>query len=304
MIQRFALAIIATTMFVCSASAQDLEYKLSEGDQFNFELTQKMKMKMSGEGVPGGESEMNQIVDMVWNVKSVDEKKQAKVEQTVDRMRMKMTGPVTFEYDSKSEKKAEGVIASMVTPTFEALVGAKYMVVLAKNGEVVDVEFPQDVVDKLAKSPAGAMMGDLASKEGLEKMSQQGSLVFPEGKLEVGKEWTNKISMKNPGLGVEQTVTSTYKYLGTKEVDGKKLEAFDLDVNLTFGEPKEGTPGPKAKITEQDSVGIIYFDREHGILYSSNLTTKMTMAIEVGPRKLESKLEQTVNVKVRPVTEQ
>ena len=53
-------------------------------------------------------------------------------------------------------------------------------------------------------------------------MISQGALVLPEDPPKKGETWTTKVEMNNPAVG-KQMVETTYRYEGTKEIDGTNV---------------------------------------------------------------------------------
>jgi hypothetical protein len=281
------------------AAAQELRYKFNAGEKLQFNMTQNMTMSLTGEGLPAQKTSLEQITEMSWNVEEVKDGT-AQIGQSIDRIKMSLAAPnnVSFDYDSASEEEPTGNIANMMAPVLDAMVGATFDVTMNPRGEILEIQVPETLTQAMQKLPNAAAMGDMFSKEGFEKLVQQGSLTFPEGELESGHEWENSIEMQNPALGGKQTVTTKYRYLGQEEVDGQMLDAFAITVNMDFGQGA-GPAGAKMSIKDQESSGKIYFDREAGHMKSSSVDMTMNMEITAFGRTLNSQLKQNVKVDVK-----
>lgn len=285
-------------------SAQELRYKFEEGEKLLLNMKQNMTMSFSAEGAPDTKTNMDQVTEIIWTVDEVQEDGTAKISQTVDRVRLNLTVPpnIDFQYDSASDEAPTGSVAGQMAPVLEALVGAKFDVTMNTRGEIVDLEVPDSLVDALQKSPNAAQMGSMFSRDGLEKMVQQGSLTFPEGELAPGREWKNSFEVASPGTGAKQTVTTSYRYLGQEEVDGETLDAFAVALDIDFGEG--ATPaGANVTVQNQESSGKIYFDRQAGRMKSSNIDLSMKAQIEAFGRTMTSQMDQHVEVTVTPAPE-
>lgn len=291
-----AIALAASVFTGRSATAAEpLRWKFTEGEKLDYDMTIDMKMNMNA----GPQGQMNmtmqQQMDMTWDVQSVNEAGDAVILQSIDRVRMKMDGMgQSFEYDSQAGDAPQGM-AAMVAPLFDAMTKGKFEITMSRQGEVLDVKVPQEVVDALKNSPNAAMMGDMATADGFKQMLSQGALVLPEGELTRGQQWTSSVEMNNPAVG-KQKVNTTYTYEGTKDIDGTTYDVFRPSVELTFA----GQGAVQMNIKEQKSSGEILFDRAAGRLSSTTLNQDMTMAMNVGGQVLEQQMQQTVDVKVTP----
>lgn len=284
------------------AEAQDLRYKFEEGQELLFNMKQNIDISLTAEGAEDQKSSFKQAIEQVteilWTVDEVRDDGTAKISQKVQRIKMnlKATPNVEFQYDSASDEEPTGSIAANLTPILGALVGATFDVTMNSRGEIVEIQVPDDVVQALQKVPNAAQMGGMFSKEGLEKMVQQGSLTFPEGQIEPGREWTNSFEVESPGRGT-QTVTTKYRYLGQEEVDGQTLDAFAVSLQLDLGE--DAAPaGTEVTVQKQESDGKIYFDREEGRMKSSRIDMNMDTEIEAFNQTMTSQMKQHVEVEV------
>src|SRR5207302_1594338 len=151
-------------------------------------------------------------------------------------------------------------------------------------GEVSDVQIPDAVVAALkdiAAGAGGAGLGDMFSKEGLQKLFGQ-NFLLPKGAVNKGDSWQHKLDMKTP-LG-KQEVNTTYQYNGPTQKDGKTLEQIGLKVQINI------VPDPAAiatvKIKDQNSNGTILFDNEAGRLLEMNLTQTTVMDTTVAGKNI------------------
>jgi hypothetical protein len=125
-------------------------------------------------------------------------------------------------------------------------------------------------------------------------MVEKGSLALPE-QLEAGKQWTTEVKLNNPVFGT-QTVSTTYTYVGTREVDGATMDVFQPTLTMDFGQGG-GPGGAKIDITAQNSTGEILFNRSAGRLESSSIDMQMDMTISVNGQEIQQKIAQQVRMK-------
>jgi hypothetical protein len=242
---------------------------------------------------------MNQVTEMSWTVEDVQEDGAARINQSMDRIKMNLTAPpkVDFQYDSASEEEATGSVASMIKPVLEAMVGAKFAVTMTPRGEITQIEVPDSVIEATQKVPNAGQMGEMFTKEGFEKLIRQGTLTFPEEQLEPGRKWTDTLEVASPGMGGTLTVTTNYEYVGQEEVEGQTRDAFAVSQEMDFGEAAPA--GGKITVKDQNSTGKIYFDREAGHMSSSDMETAMTMEIVLFGRTIVQQLKQTMHMDVK-----
>ena len=143
------------------------------------------------------------------------------IRQKFDRMQMKMTMPPPvggFEYDSTSDAAA-GRPGGDDRADVQGDDGGRIRDHDDPRGEVKDVKVPEEVLTALKNSPGAAAMGDMATPEGFKKMISQGALVLPEERAEGRRDVDDQARDEQSGGG-KQTIETTYRYEGTKDVDG------------------------------------------------------------------------------------
>src|SRR5262249_10235149 len=127
---RFASGGSLAVLLICAsavpAQAQTtLRYKLKQGEKLDYQMEQKMLMKMN---VAGKEVTMDltQRIDLSWNIVRVDSNGSAKMKQKMNRIRMTMDGPTgKIEYDSREKKEADNAVLQAIAPLFNAMAGAE-----------------------------------------------------------------------------------------------------------------------------------------------------------------------------------
>jgi hypothetical protein len=209
-------------------------------------------------------------------------------------MKMGMPGNQNLEYDSASEVEPAG-LAALVAPMFQAMIANAIDVTMSPRGEIINVEVPEAMVDAIKNSPGAAAMGDMASKEGFQRMLEQGALTLPENVPTEGEEWTTKVEMNNPMAG-KQTVETTYRYVGTRDVGGDTMAVVEPKVKMTIEGAGQG--GMTMNVKDQEATGEILFNSTEGRLDSSTMNQDMTFEIAMGDQTMEQQIKQTILIKV------
>jgi hypothetical protein len=288
-----------------------LRWKFKVGEKLDYNMVQEMQMTASSTAPPQEtKTSMRQEMNMTWDVQGVDDKSgEAVIRQKFDRVKMTMQTPFGgFDYDSKSEEAPTG-LGAMIAPMYKAMTEGEFEITMTSRGEVKDVKIPEQVLTALKNSPNAAAMGDMANADGFKKMISQGALVLPKDPPKKGDTWTTKVEMKNPAVGT-QTVETTYRYDGTKDIKGTKFAMIKPQLKMEFGNQaaaKEGQPqqpaaqqNPQMKIKEQTSDGEVLFNIPAGRLQSTSL--KQNVTIEANAN-VTMKIDQKIDVTVTPAGE-
>ena len=94
--RRIVLGAVVGCLVVTSSTSladEPLRWKFTAGEKLDYQMTQDMNMSINAG--PSGElvTTAGQTMSITWNVKGVDEKGVALIEQTIDRIQIKMTAP-------------------------------------------------------------------------------------------------------------------------------------------------------------------------------------------------------------------
>ena len=278
-----------------SRGEEPLRWKFKVGEQLDYQMTQDMNMDMDAGPTGKLHTSMNQVMNMQWDVKGVNDQGDAVIEQAVKRIQMKMTAPggQGFEYDSAAEGPAVGM-AAMIAPMFEAMTAGAFEVTMTPRGEVSDVRIPPDMAAAIAKGPGGAD-GEKAAIEQFKAMVTQGAFVLPENPPTPGQEWTTKVDVNN-AAGGNQTVETTYKYEGSRDIDGTTFAVIRPSLKMELA----GNAMMQMKVKEQKTNGEVLFNEEAGRLHSMSIDQDLTMDISVGGQTMPGTIVQKVEVKVTP----
>jgi hypothetical protein len=214
----------------------------------------------------------------------------AAVKEKFDRVRMtmKVADGDAAEFDTQSKGEAEG-FAALVAPLLRELTRSEFTLTMTPRGEIKNVDVPEALVRGLASSPGTQVMGELSTAEGLKKMIARAAFELPE-KLEPGTQWTTKVDMENPVVGT-QTINTTYRYVGPKDVDGAACEEFAATLEVSFA----GAEGVKVDVTEQKSSGSALFNRDAGRIQSTQMDHTMKITIGAAGEQMTQTIKQSVH---------
>jgi hypothetical protein len=287
----FIATAVALASSIASVQADEpLRWRFQPGQTLSYSLVQEMTI--SGGGA-GGElrNTASQQFDITWEVQSVSDAGDALIWHRFDRIRSKMTLPTGgLEYDSATPGPPTGM-AAINAPLYRALIERPVEISVAADGRITEVKIPDEVRAALKKVPTSAVMGDFAMPETFRTQFLSGFPTLPEGPIEPGREWSTKSTTELPAAG-SQTVETTYRYEGTREVDGKPVALIKLGRVLSFA----GEGPNRRAVKEQIAEGEALFDRA-GRLHSTKLKHNVTIEANAGDRRAVQRIEQSIEVK-------
>lgn len=262
----FLLAAVGSSS---AGAAEKLTMKFQVGETYGYLIDQQMKVEGQAQGRTI-ESEMGQKLSISTHIKSVDDEGNARAEQTIERVRMKMQLPApvskTIEYDTDDEESADDPIMQQLAKTVGTMVGEAIAMTISPTGEMTDVVIPEKL-KKAQQAPGSPVSGNQ-----LEQTFKQSGLRLPQKEVAKGDSWDQDIEMELP-FGTMK-IRTTYTYQGKNEDGLDKIDA-KMDVNL---EAKADSQ-MQVKATSKEASGTYLFDNEAGKLTRSEI--KQILDIEI-----------------------
>lgn len=271
--------------------AQPLRWNFQAGQRSQYVSTQELTVDLTVRGRPT-RIHSKQTIDMTWLVESVDDDGNAHVVQMIDRMRVKGEGGPAGDIDldsassdeSDGDKAADGQSKNKSadeTPAIKdepltLLVHQPIRLTLDPRGEIVDVELPDELQQRLKES-GSAELAFLLSKDNLKQVTSMNTVAFPEKPLSPGDTWKKESDVPDPIMG-KQHITTTYRYEGREEAGDKSLDKISASAKASLPKPPPGVPPMTLK--EQSSKGTIDFDHVAGRIERLKMDTKTTIEIE------------------------
>jgi len=293
---RFIALSLAFLMSVAaSGPAQDgdkisLEWKFKKGDSFRYEMSQSTEMDMGG-------MEINQemLFGFAWEVVDVSAEGAGTIKTTYDRVKIKMAGPMTADYDSDKDKKpGEGEMLSRIMAAF---VGKSITLQVGKKGEVLKVEGMSKLLEAaISELPEEmqAMGGMMKTYMNDDNMKSQMQVLFgllppePKGK---GDTWETKSNIGMGGMGKSEMKSKcTLKDLR----EGGKEAVIGIDSKLTFKAEEGGGMG--MEVTDSKSKFEMVWSVEKGMM----LGMKGSMTLDGTAGGGEMSMVQKTELKLAP----
>ncbi len=274
-----------------------LRWKLQPGQTLQLDFEQDMDMNTSLMGNKM-RSSANMGMAIRWEVAEVSADGVAKINQSIQRLTMKMRSPgeQQVEFDTLQPVATEGIAAHLAT-AINPLVGVGFVQHMTNRGEVVDVDLTEESARAMQESAAGEQLQQLFSQDGLQALLGQAATVLPHHPIKPGDHWTGTSDLNSPaGKLVMET---TYTYVGTETQDGRPLERIDVEIDVDFGNGPNAL-GLDVEVSEQNNKGTIYFDEQLGQFASSDIVQEMTMETKLGEQTHRQQLNTRLRMKVTP----
>lgn len=267
-----ALTALLLVLLAPSLRAETLlRWKFQQGQRLHVTVEQATRLETTA-GPKPREMKVDTTMEMDWQVNAVDDGGTAEMTQTITRLKMRMEtlGAAPVEFDTASEEQPTGTARYFIAAS--RVVGVELKVAMTARGEITSVSLSDDAKKLLDEALAGTSLPALFSSEGLTATLKQTATALPEEAVDLGDTWETSTSSKLP-IGEVRQMT-TYTYAGSRDHDGRMLDAIDLKSQLQL------SPSPKdaenaAQIKEQEHTGTLWFDAEAGRFVESNVSQKL-----------------------------
>ena len=295
---RFAailLAVIFGSVLATPAMSQaqetNLRWKFADGDAFALSIVQDMSVDTSMDRRKLNESK-KVTMDFDWKVESVTDEV-ARIRQVLTRVQATVVMPAekgaqTIEYDSNNEKHSTAG-ERRLDKSFSKVVNMPVFIFMNPQGEVVDVEIPEDTMAQMREMPGsmqGRMMFELPQ---LQSTFANAGTMLPKEPVKEGGTWQTK---RDFAIGTPQKFNLTSDFTIEKQ-DGDMLS---IKVKSTVAPIKDSSEKPAGdkieyedlEIVEQNSTGTINFDVAKG--NCSNSSSTLTMQTQAKYRDMQLKV--------------
>ncbi len=284
------LAVVVVLGAAARANAADttLRWKFVAGQKFVYGMIQKTAITSHAMDKKV-EMTITQTMDMSWEIKSVGTDGTAEMVQTIDRIKLDMSGPAgNLALDTADAQDPQGVPEQM-SKLIRAMAGAPFTAKVSRRGEFLDVKLPPKLLK--AFEEAGPMATMFGGDDGLKKLFEQSMLVFPEEAISQGKSWKGVRKMPMP-LG-SMVINMTYTLLAPEGSDQKIGVDAKIEIEANKDAPVE------LKVTAQEMKGHYRFDNTAGILKSTDVVQKMTMTVNANGQQIDQDVESTVKLDLK-----
>jgi len=273
-------------------AAEPLRWQFAPGQAFNFYVNQSMVLKTGERGEIT--TTVVQRIDMTWDVQAVSDDGVATIRASIGRLQISMDTPPSSQlaYDSLADRPPVGMEA-MLAETYDAMAKAKYEITLTPRGEVRGVTLPDELMETIKHRPGADGESGETVATAIKAMITQGVFILPEEPPNVGDEWSDSAKVADPAFG-DGTVETTYRYAGTRDIDGTTYVAIRPTVRLEFA----GHNTHILAMKEQKTSGEYLFDPAAGRLRSMAYEQQATLDLTHGGQTVPGTIQQKVEVMV------
>jgi hypothetical protein len=292
-----ALVVLILGGWALPARAADdgvtLRWKFKPGQTSRYASSVDMKMQHKAGSREADELSAKQTSDMTWVVDSVDEDGNAQITQTIQRVRVVESAQgeeQTFDSDEKKPEGGDEAPADLRS----IVVNQPVHLTINERGKVIDVRPSDKLAAKLKQSPPGPLAA-MFSRDSLKQQASTNTLELPADPISRGSTWQQQTTVSDPMSG-RQTLVTTYRYDGTEERDGQKLDKISASTKVS----PAGNQGAAQRVTikDQKSNGVIWFDRAVGRIHEMEMTTKVVREVSLGTNMIEDTMTTKMHMQL------
>lgn len=290
-VYRVALFFVVSATLVPDIHAQELlTWKFKKGEQIRYGVVQNMQTSQKI-GEKDVSSSISQQMDMGWNVLDIAANGSTVMNQTVDRIRLKMEGGPAgkIEFDTADNAPSDNPFLTRMKDVFGNIVKQPFTVTMTPSGKVENVKVPPLLLDAVRKSAAGN--AGALSEDTLKDMMKQSAVTLPSQPVGPGSKWTSNQHVKL-AFGT-MTVQSTMAYV-QKDSSGDII--IDVVPKITVApSPNAST---KMTLTSSSGRGRVMFNNEDGRVAQSQLDLTLQMTMEINGKTFDQVVKQTTAMKL------
>ncbi|MFC1474641.1 hypothetical protein ACFLQK_01230 [bacterium] len=276
-----------------AAEPVELRYRFTPGDHMEYIMTVggegEIEMVMTGAAKKEIPVDMDILMRLSTDVKSVDDDGLALLESTITRYLISQGGEPMMDYSADKDPDDEAT-AEMMKLFAEPLV-----MKVDDRGGVKEVSG----MEKLAEISPQFDIAEL-----LSRMQQP----FPDHPVEIGETWTQSAAIGGGGAGSEeQEITSNFEFVGyetVKDLNCVKIKtSFIGDMSGIMESMISQFPMAKNAQVEylmMNLSGHMFFQPDAGILIAMEFNMKqdmaMTVDIALGKEAKTMKMKMTMNM--------
>jgi hypothetical protein len=266
-------------------------YRFQEGEKLAYVVDVSTHITTSAFGQTNT-ADMTQRIDLSWEVGLVDADGNARITQTVERIRFKAVTPKeTAEYDTGNETATRDPRVKGIAARLDAVVGARISARIDPRGHLSDVR----LVEKAGTSRPVAPgewdgLGNPSSETGFRRLIGQLIPVLAETVPAAGDTWSARSEETVP----EGKATTEIRYTCTEppRCCGRPMHKLSLAVSRRT----ENGSGETGSVTNGN--GAASFDASAGRLVESSLTHSRETAIPSEETKLTRKVTETITLRL------
>jgi hypothetical protein len=282
------IVVTASSLLVAQESPR---WQLSQGQDLNYQVENRVRLLV---GQPTTNYRLDQQFNLTWTVKEVADDGTAQIQQVVERIVLKLDDPLgNLEYNSSTDEDPHG-LAALMGPIFRAFREHPLTFRLSPDGEIVDLQVPEQVLTSMVHGPLASPLSPFASKEGLRHLFFEGIVQFQGTPWEPGVTWSTSNKTSNEVLG-PQKVQRTFRYVREEQAGDDTLAVIEM-TRIVINENDDKA----LLIAVEGSAGEIRFNQTKGHLQSSQWTATTKLTSDGNETNTPAQLHQSFNMTFVP----
>jgi hypothetical protein len=270
------LAAMATPLPRAATAQTTLRWKLQPGDLLAVETQQQIESQVAFSGKSTATTIGLQL-DLAWKV-TVADQREITLQQSVERIRMKLSAPpsAAIDYDSAAKGRLTGQ-ARELAASLQPLVGAAIELKMTTRGEIVAAKPVNESGAALLSADDKTPTPGSGSHNSVEQLLSQSLVILPEKDVSVGGTWTTSGELKSTAGPLKQE--TTYRLDKLAQQDGQQVCEITTKAKLTSGPPAaSSSPSSQSSliVKSHEHTGEIRFAADTGRLLSAEQTQKLT----------------------------
>lgn len=307
--------VLAATLFglvsQSLAQSQPMSWKLAAGDRFEVTLNQTSSANTKVESRKTL-IENATTLEMSWDVLKVAGGV-ATIEQSILGISLDVNNPavpiqaISFdtsasEEDAKEYSKPSKALLKQIKP----LVGLKFNVMMASNGEIKEVTLTPESAEVINQLPDTVRIRQLFSPQGLTEILGASAILFPEKPIEAGASWSDDKSVTT-ALG-DFTRRRVYTVVGSKTVDGQELTEIQMEPTLVPKQTDEKKDSVESsldsKLISFTGSGMLLVDVDGGYLKSSSFENELKSERPYREKTIETAVKNQIRMTINKLVEE
>jgi len=304
-----ALVLAATLFGVADqslAQSEPMSWKFAAGDQFEVSLKQTSSADTKVESRKTL-IENATTLEMNWDVLKVAGGV-ATIEQSILGISLNVKNPavpsqgVSLDTSASDEESKEySKPSKAMLKQLKPLIGLKFIVTMAANGEIKEVTLPPASAEVINQLPDTVRIRQLFSPKGLTEILGGSAIVFPEKPIESGASWSEEKAVVTP-LG-DFTRKRTYTVVGNTTSDDAELTEIKMEPTLVPKEAAEASDSVEssleAKLISFSGSGKLLVDIESGCLKSSSFQNELKSVRPYREKKIETVVKNQIQMTIK-----
>lgn len=256
------LLLVVAISTAAQAEEVALRWKFTPGESTRFSLSQQTQLDLQLQAGSEVEASVDREFKFRWSVDKTEDDGSGWVSIDMEAIRLTVTGPggQETEFDSESKEEPRGYAATLA-PLFRIMLKSELKAQLTPEGDILDLQIPEDLELVLSTKPVGKALGTLGTKEDLIAIVTLAMPKFGEESLKVGEHWTAEQARDAEPFGAAVSETQ-YKLVSVDDQNDQQLITIVPSSKIELIESDDGKP--KTKIVAQQSTGQLVFNITQG----------------------------------------